>query len=128
MDFIYQSPNVQAKDIAIRFAGNDVVITGSVTGYKFRDPTYCPGCVRQVFLELYDEAKQSYIGVKQIRCTYSIAQLGYDHFAATFKGLKPQFAAHDIQLRIATTLNYCGTWKGDFSPKYGKSGYQLYVL
>ena len=128
MDFKYQSPNVQAKDIAIRFAGNDVVITGSVTGYKFRDPTYCPGCVRQVFLELYDLASVSYIGVQQIRCTYSISQLGFAHFAATFKRLKPQFEAHDIQLRIATALSYCDTWKGEFSPKYGVGGYQKYVL
>jgi len=123
MDPKYQNPRVKVKNFAIRFEGDEAIITGSVTGYIFSwDPTYCPGCVRQVFLEVYDAATVSYIAVKQIRCTSSISELGFKDFTARLNIARSVFEEHDIELRVATTLSYCDTFTGKFNPQHGYGG------
>ena len=115
------------KNVAIEFGNTDVVVTGLVTGYNFLVPSFCPGCARQIFIEMFDKSSMTYIGVKQIRCD-SGPSIGFASFRARFGLSRTRFEGLDIELRASFKLDYCDTFTGKFDPKLGRGLFKRYIL
>ena len=110
----YVDDRFKFKNISIAYGDQDVIITGLATG----DNGGCPGCSKQVFVQIFNKSSSSYIGVEQIRCDEGDNQ-DFQSFKAQYNLPPASFEGHDFELRASDTWDYCETFDGNFDPKAG---------
>ena len=127
LDASYPGDRIKFENVSIMYEKEAVVISGLATGDLKRE---CPGCSKQIFVQLFNKSSSSFVGVQQIRCHGGTAGLSFDFFETKYELAGALFEGHDFELRAADTWNYCGSFKGGFDATkgYGTQQYVLVVL